>query len=95
MKKGARIHRLTADKKREMKEPVIAFDVSSPRRIKMWEMAKQKDAWREKYSLIRHPIPEENPAFEQVKHRSIHRSPPWPLCLVREMAAGKGDLIGF
>jgi hypothetical protein len=65
MNKETRIHDATADSVMDIKEPVMAFEVASPRRIKMWEFAKAKEAWRAKYSLIhRYPF-KESPKVEQ------------------------------
>ncbi len=52
-KKETMSHRMMADMLREMNEPVMAFDATSPRRIRIWEMAKQTEAWMAKYSAIR------------------------------------------
>jgi len=64
MKKETRIHEIAADKLIEIKEPVMAFEVASPLRIKTLEIAKARAAWRAKYLPILHYSPEEKPGFE-------------------------------
>jgi hypothetical protein len=53
IKKGTMIHSVMADMLMENTEPVMALDVTRPRRFMTWLNEKQKAARMERYTVIR------------------------------------------
>ncbi len=53
IKKGTMTHIVMADIPMEISEPVMAFDVTRPRRFMTWLTEKQKAASMEMYTVIR------------------------------------------